>query len=186
MSGSTEALVGELDDARADQAAAAKAAREARQDARRSRDGIEDAAEFLAVASLQQQALVRDLNVKVLVEAQALREVQGRKAVVEGRINSMNTASVGVAMILADRQADQPNWIPGAVTPISTPVPNVDVGSPYGLRNHPILGIARLHAGVDLGVEGWTEMKPIDGNPKVLAGQGWLTYNKDNIAEGEF
>ena len=29
-------------------------------------------------------------------------------------------------------------------------------------------------------------MKPIDGNPKVLAGQGWLTYNKDNIAEGEF
>ena len=43
-----------------------------------------------------------------------------------------------------------------------------------------------VNAGVDLGVEGWTEMKPIDGNPKVLAGQGWLTYNKDNIAEGEF
>lgn len=43
-----------------------------------------------------------------------------------------------------------------------------------------------LETGVDLGVEGWTEMKPLDGNHKVLAGQGWLIYDKTNIDEGEF
>ncbi len=43
-----------------------------------------------------------------------------------------------------------------------------------------------VNAGVDLGVEGWTEMKPLDSSDKVLAGQGWLVYNKDNIDEGFF
>lgn len=43
-----------------------------------------------------------------------------------------------------------------------------------------------LEAGIDLGQDGWTQMKPLDGNEKVLAGQGWLVYDKTNIADGEF
>ncbi|MEZ5180511.1 MAG: peptidoglycan DD-metalloendopeptidase family protein [Acidimicrobiales bacterium] len=169
VSGTTETLVVELDEARAAEARAAKLARQARQGARDSRDDIADAATFLSTAAQQQQQLVQDLNVKVLVEAQALREVQGRKAVVEGRINSMNTASDGVAMILADRQRDQPDWFPGAVAPISTPVPGVQIGSPYGMRHHPILGIDRLHAGVDLGGGTGTEIHAAAAGVVVVA-----------------
>ncbi|MCB0972276.1 MAG: M23 family metallopeptidase, partial [Acidimicrobiales bacterium] len=62
------------------------------------------------------------------------------------------------AMILTVLQQDQPDWFPGAVTPISTPVPGVAIGSGYGMRHHPILGIDRLHAGVDLGGATGTEI----------------------------
>lgn len=163
VSGSTEQLVEDLDDARAAQAEAAKAAREARSEARSSRDAIDEAAAFLASASAQQGALVQELNLKVLAEATALREVQGRKALVEGRINAMSTASDGVAMILAARQADQPDWLPGSVE-ITTPTPGILPGSKYGPRQHPILGITRLHAGVDLGGPTGTPIHaPADG-----------------------
>lgn len=43
-----------------------------------------------------------------------------------------------------------------------------------------------INKGVDLGVEGWTKMMPLEGSTKVLAGQGWLVYTKDNIDEGFF
>ena len=43
-----------------------------------------------------------------------------------------------------------------------------------------------VEAGIDLGADGWTEMKPLDGNNKVLAGQGWLVYDESNIDESNF
>ena len=90
------------------------------------------------------------MGVQVLVEAKALRVVQGRKALIESRINAENRTSDGVALLLAAAQADQPDWEPGSVV-ITTPVPGAKVGSPFGMRHHPILGIDRLHAGDDLG-----------------------------------
>ncbi len=158
VSGSTESLVERLDEARAAEANAAKEARLARSRASDARDKIEKTAAFLAEATKEQASLVQDLNFRVLAEADALRRIQGRKAVIEGRINSMNIASDGVAMILTVLQQDQPDWFPGAVTPISTPVPGVAIGSGYGMRHHPILGIDRLHAGVDLGGATGTEI----------------------------
>lgn len=151
VSSSTEDLMKELDKARAVEAKAAKAAREARTKARESRDKIAKTAAFLEAAGVQKTELLAELNWRVLVEAQAVRVAQGRTAIIEGRINALSVASDGVAMYLASIQRNQPDWIPGAVKPISTPVPNVAVGSPYGLRHHPILAIDRLHAGVDLG-----------------------------------
>lgn len=114
-------------------------------------------------ARAEQQALVDDLNLTVLLEATALRNVQGRKAVVEGRINAMSRASDGVAMILASLQEGEPDWVPGSVQ-ITSPIPGVLPSSGYGMRHHPILGIDRLHAGVDLGAPlGTTIYAPADG-----------------------
>ncbi|MCB0972125.1 MAG: M23 family metallopeptidase, partial [Acidimicrobiales bacterium] len=157
VSGTTEALVAELEDAEAAEAAAAKAAREARQEAESTRDDVAAAAELLVVARDQQQTLVDDLNVQVLLEAEALAQIQGRKAVIEGRINAMSRSSDSLAMILADLQADQPDWVPGSV-PAVNPIPGVMPGSKYGMRKHPILGTTRLHAGVDMGAPSGTEI----------------------------
>ena len=53
---------------------AARAANRARASAQDSRDTIAGAASFLLDARQQQESLVRDLDLKFLVEAQALRE----------------------------------------------------------------------------------------------------------------
>ncbi len=35
--------------------------------------------------------------------------------------------------------------------------------------------------GLDLGVEGWTNMKFAEGSDKVLEGEGWIVINKENV-----
>jgi murein DD-endopeptidase MepM/ murein hydrolase activator NlpD len=168
VSDSTEDLVEELDAAKQLRAKAAGAARRAQRSARSTRDDAQEAATFLLDAQSRQQVLVDDLNRQFLVEAAALREVQGRKALVEGRINAMNRVSDGVTMILAARQADQPDWKPGDLE-ITTPVPGTMPGSKFGQRAHPILGITRLHAGVDMGGGTGTEIHAVADGVVVLA-----------------
>lgn len=167
-SASTDTLVEELEAAEAEKVRAARSARAAQRRAEDSRDEIAAAAEFLVAARQQQADLLSVLNAQVLIEADALRQVQGRKALVEGRITSMNRTSDGVAMILAQLQADQPDWIPGAVE-ITTPLPGVEVSSKFGMRHHPILGIDRLHAGADLGAPTGTELHAAADGTVVIA-----------------
>ncbi len=157
ISDSTDALLDELKTAEKARAKAAKAAKAAKDDATESRDQIEGAATFLVSAREQQGAALNDLNVRYVTEAAALRQVQGQKAVIEGRINAMNRASDGVAQILAGIQKDQPDWFPGSVE-TSNPIPGVRPGSPFGMRHHPILNIARLHAGCDMGAPSGKEI----------------------------
>lgn len=154
---STDTLLAELEAAEAARTKAARAARSARDDATRTRDEVEAATRFLVDARAQQGSLLADLNLRYLTEAAALRQVQGQKAVVEGRINSMNRASDGVAQVLADLQKDQPDWFPGSVE-VSNPLPGVKPSSPFGMRHHPILNVDRLHAGCDLGAPTGTEI----------------------------
>ena len=168
ISASTDTLLGQLEQAQSQRAKAAKDARQAKDDATAARDEIEAAAAFLVAARGQQQTLLADLNVRYLTEAAALRKVQGQKAVIEGRINSMNRTSDGVAMILAARQADQPDWFPGSVE-VSNPIPGVKPSSSFGMRRHPILNIERLHAGADLGAPGGTPIHAMADGVVVLA-----------------
>jgi len=155
ISDSTDTLLGELESAQKARTKAAKAAKAAKDEAADSRDEIEGATRFLVDARAQQGTLLADLNLRYLTEAQALRQVQGQKAVIEGRINSMNRASDGIAQILATIQAGQPDWFPGSVE-TSNPLPGVDPGSAFGMRVHPILGTTRLHAGCDMGAPSGT------------------------------
>ncbi|MGN6693800.1 MAG: peptidoglycan DD-metalloendopeptidase family protein [Aquihabitans sp.] len=157
ISASTDDLLGELEKAEQARTKAAKAARKAKDEAKRRRDETESAAKFLVDARALQGSLLNELNVEYVKEAAALREIQGQKAVVEGRINSMNRASDGIQQLLAGIQADQEDWFPGSVE-ITNPLPGVKPSSPFGMRHHPILGIDRLHAGCDLGAGTGTEI----------------------------
>jgi murein DD-endopeptidase MepM/ murein hydrolase activator NlpD len=154
---STDTLLAELEQAERARTRAAKLAKAAKDDATKTRDEVEAATKFLVEARAQQGTLLADLNVRYLTEAVALRQVQGQKAVIEGRINSMNRASDGIAQLLAQLQANQPDWFPGSVE-ISNPIPGVMPGSKFGMRHHPILGVDRLHAGCDMGAPSGTEI----------------------------
>ena len=159
---STDTLLAELEAA---EKARTKAAKD---DAAQTRDEVEAATRFLVDARAQQGTLLADLNLRYLNEAAALRQVQGQKAIVEGRINSMNRASDGVAQLLAQIQKDQPDWFPGSVE-VSNPLPGVKPSSPFGMRHHPILNVDRLHAGCDLGAPTGTEIHAAADGTVVIA-----------------
>jgi murein DD-endopeptidase MepM/ murein hydrolase activator NlpD len=157
ISASTDELLDDLEAAERARTKAANAARRAKDEAQQRRDETESAAKFLVDARALQGSLLTELNVEYVKEAAALRKIQGQKAIVEGRINSMNRASDGIQQLLAGIQADQEDWFPGSVE-ISNPIPGVKPGSKFGMRHHPILGIDRLHAGCDMGAGTGTEI----------------------------
>jgi murein DD-endopeptidase MepM/ murein hydrolase activator NlpD len=147
--GSTDQLIADLAEARAAQRKAEGAARRARQASADQRDTVAQAADFLRGARDRQVGLVADVDRNLASEQIALIQVQGRKTLVESRINAMVQSSDGIAGLLAGIQAGQPDFTPDKVV-VSNPIPSVHVGSGFGMRVHPILHIARLHAGDDL------------------------------------
>lgn len=161
--GDSDRLVAELEEAQAARRAADRAAAKARGRAETRRDDLADVTAFLAAARDRQVQLVADVNAQVAAETEALDQVKGEKAKIEGQIASMNRTSDGVQQVLAQFQAGQPDWTPGDVL-ITNPIPGVAVGSRFGPRQHPILGITRLHAGSDMGApSGAVIYAPADG-----------------------
>lgn len=161
--GDTDVLVKALAEAREERRALDRKAKRSAKAALARRDDVRDTTAFLAGARDNQQALVNQVDIEIFNEATALRAVQGKKALIEGRINAEMTTSDGVAMILADRQKGQPDWVPGDLV-ITTPTPGYRIGSEFGPRLHPILGIVRLHAGGDIGAPSGTPIyAPADG-----------------------
>lgn len=159
----TDVLVEALAEAREERRALDRKAKRSAKAALARRDEVRDTTAFLAGARDNQQSLVDQVDVQVFNEATALRAVQGKKALIEGRINAEMTTSDGVAMILATRQQGQPDWVPGDLV-ITTPIPGFRIGSQFGPRLHPILGIVRLHAGGDIGAPSGTPIyAPADG-----------------------
>lgn len=153
--GDTEILVKNLQRAREEAREADRVAKANTAKAEARRDEVDAARRFISAARDNQVRLVDEINIQLMLESQALMEVQGRRALVEGRINAMTTSSDGVAMLLADRQRNQPDWQPGRY-PITNPLPGYRIGSAFGMRFHPILNIERLHAGGDMGAPSGT------------------------------
>ncbi len=170
--GDSDDLLRALEDARTERRRADTAARKARTRAEERRDDVAAATAAVSDARDEQTRLVQAVDVQALAEAEALREVQGRKALVEGQIASMNRTSDGVAATLAAMQAGQPDWRPGDVV-ATNPIPGYRIGSKFGQRKHPILGTVRLHAGGDMGAPTGTVIHaPADGIVLIAGVQG--------------
>ena len=168
--GDTRLLLEELEAAREEVREAETLARENRDAAEELRDEIKAVRDFIEASRQNQERLVDQINFQVMVESQALFEVQGRKAVLEGRINAMNQSSDGIAMLMAYIQRDQPDWRPGLMM-ITSPIPGYRIGSAFGMRHHPILGIDRLHAGGDIGAPGGTPIHAVADGQVVVVGE---------------
>lgn len=166
--GDTDALVSDLARAREIRAAAEEAAADARAEAETVRDEMAATAELIRQHHTDQQELAAEMTVLVETEAEALRQVQGRRFMIEARINSMNRASDGVGMILAHHQEGQPEWSPDLYE-VTTPLPGRRIGSKFGQRHHPILGITRLHAGGDIGAPMGTPLYSVADGEVLIA-----------------
>ena len=167
--GDSDRLIRELQRARVAQRKAERAAKAAKSLIATHRQDVEGAARFLSTASDRQQELLGTVTEAEVGVQQALIEVQGRKALIESRINAISQSSDGIAAVLASIQAGQPDFVPGSVE-ISSPLPGVRVSSGFGMRFHPILHIARLHAGCDLGAPSGTPIHAAADGVVVLAG----------------
>ena len=153
--GDSKDLVARLEQAREEMRRTDKLARSTRKRSRDERDKVQAAERFIRATRDQTEQLFQQATVQAEAEASALAQVQSRKALIEGHINAMVVSSDGIAMVIANIQRRQPDWIPGDVL-ITTPMPGRHISSPFGMRFHPILNISRLHAGGDIGAPSGT------------------------------
>jgi len=166
----TDATVNRLVAAETRQRDSARAAREAKQRAAAERDAAEEATATLTAARDQRVALKFAVEARLAEQAEKVEEIKTRKVVLQTRIIAQNHASDGVSQLLAAVQAGQPAWQDGTVL-LTTPVPGHRVGSPFGMRHHPILNIDRLHAGCDIGAPTGTPIYAPGDGIVVFAGE---------------
>lgn len=93
-----------------------------------------------------QQALASELEKQMHL----LEQVRARKAETERRIAALQVESDSIGTTLRQRQAGQV-LVPSERGMLAVPLPGATVGSPFGLRVHPIFGTSRMHNGIDLG-----------------------------------
>ena len=79
----------------------------------------------------------------------ALQQLRGRKIEIEARVVALEKESDSIGILLAAHQAKQKDYKVGSIE-FQPPLEDIDLGSGFGMRVHPILRYERLHAGVDL------------------------------------
>jgi murein DD-endopeptidase MepM/ murein hydrolase activator NlpD len=98
----------------------------------------------------------------------ALQQLRGRKIEIEARVISLEKESDSIGILLAEHQAKQKDYKVGSIK-FRPPLEDIDLGSGFGMRVHPILRYERLHAGVDLSAPTGTEILAVAKGKVLLA-----------------
>jgi len=162
-------VIREFKAARAQRDRLSKAATTARGRAVSVRDGIADTRSTLATAKVQTQLLSDQAAQQLLLGQAALSELQGKKLEIEARITGLEKESDGIGLTLAALQLAQPDFVVGSI-PFANPIPEATIGSPFGLRFHPILHYTRLHSGADVSAGSGTPILAAAPGVVVIAG----------------
>lgn len=162
-------VITEFKAARAQSDRLSRVAASARLDATEARDDIAEVRSALAGAKLRTQVLADRVDRAYLVEQLTLNELRAKKLEIEARIISLEKESDGIAIILAGLQLSQPPYVPGSIL-FANPIPGAKVGSPFGMRFHPILHYTRLHSGADVSAGSGTPIRAAADGVVVIAG----------------
>jgi murein DD-endopeptidase MepM/ murein hydrolase activator NlpD len=144
------------------------AARASRDEARQLRDEVAARAADLETQLADRAAAQAAAEVAVQEQQLAAFAVELRRREYEFRYAEISIQSDSIAEMLKARQKDQtpPLFTFGIFT---MPVEGGTLGSSYGPRLHPILGITRMHAGIDISAPVGTPMVASGGGEVVLA-----------------
>lgn len=143
-------IIEDLQTARRDRDDALATASSARSRATRQQTRVADLRRDARAALTKSIEVAADVDRVRRMQSLALITLTAKKVNIQARIAMLVKASDNLAKLLASLQATSAAWTPGAIQ-FQSPAPGTLVSSGYGLRRHPILGITRLHAGVDLG-----------------------------------
>ena len=112
-------------------------------------------------AEAQKQALQNQINQKVaelVAQEQAARQAAQQQAAQQAAAGQTPTATYNAAAAA------------GATGSMMWPATSHAISSPFGYRVHPISGVRKLHAGVDIGASYGTPVVAADGGTVILAG----------------
>jgi len=134
-----------------------------------------DARDELAGVAADQEATQKHLMELAAKEDEAaryqelaLQQLRGRKIEIEARVVALEKESDSIGILLAAHQAKQKDYKVGSIE-FRPPLEDIDLGSGFGMRVHPILRYERLHAGVDLSAPSGTAILAAAKGKVVLA-----------------
>jgi peptidoglycan DL-endopeptidase CwlO len=165
-----ESVVDAYDRARAATATTRNQAREAERAAERQRREITDERDALEGERQRREQLRAEQQTRQAEQQALLRDLQARRMALEAVIAAATVESDGVGRELQALQASEP-LVPPTPGSFVHPVPtNTEVGSPFGMRMHPILGYERLHRGIDFGCSAGETIVAAANGVVVIAG----------------